>query len=377
LVEKNFKQNIIKLICATPTLAAGVNLPSKRVVVRDYKRYGTFGMEPIPIHEIHQMFGRAGRPKYDTGGEAILISKNEEEFDQLWEHYIEGRPEPVSSKLGIEPVMRTHVLGLISEQERTKEQMFEFFADTFYAQQYEDMDAFEAMIEKILDKLFEWDFIDHENNRLKCTKLGERVAQLYLDPLTAFDFIKMLDRNPKDEMVLLTILSDAAEMRPLAGVKKSEEFVIYEEFEKHDVDEDQIRAFKNAWIFNEWMQEKGDDFIFDTFGMPPGTFRIKLNVADWLLYACGEIARLTKREKILDRLKMLRKRLKYGVKMELLPLIRIRNVGRVRARRLFDAGFKNVEDIKKGRPEFLVTLLGKKVAGKVMEQLGMEVQTTL
>jgi helicase len=111
--------------------------------------------------------------------------------------------------------------------------------------------------------------------------------------------------------------------------------------------------------------------------MPPGTFRIKLNVTDWLLYACGEIARLTKREKILDRLKMLRKRLKYGVKMELLPLIRIRNVGRVRARRLFDAGFKNVEDIKKGRPEFLVTLLGKKVAGKVMEQLGMEVQTTL
>jgi len=266
---------------------------------------------------------------------------------------------------------------LIAEQEQTKEQLFEFFERTFYALQYSDMESLEVMIEKILDQLFKWGFLDHENNRLKCTKLGTRVAHLYLDPLTAFEIIQMLERNPKDEMVILTILSDAAEMRPLSNVRKAEEHIIYEEFEKHDVDEEQLRAFKNAWVFNEWMQEKTDDYIFDTFGMPPGTFRTKLNIADWLLYACGEIARLTGREKLIDKMKMLRKRLKYGVKLELLPLIRIRNIGRVRARRLHDVGIKNVEDIKTAKPEVLAKILGKKVAGKIMEQLDMETQTTL
>jgi helicase len=377
LVENNFKQNVLKLICATPTLAAGVNLPSKRVVIRDYKRYGNFGMEPIPILEIHQMFGRAGRPKYDTEGEAILVSKSVEEFDQLWDHYIDGRPEPISSKLGVEPILRMHTLGLIAEQERDKKQLFDFFGKTFYALQYEDMASLEIMIDNILDQLFKWGFMDHENNRLKCTKLGLRVAQLYLDPMTAFDFLQMLERNPSDEMVILTILSDSAEMRPLGSVRRSEEALIFEEFEKYDLGDEQLRAFKNAFIFFEWMQEKTDDFIFDTFGMPPGSFRTKLSVADWLLYACGEISRLSERDKMLDKLRMLRKRLKYGVKRELLPLIRVRNIGRARARNLFGVGIKSIEDIKNSSADVLSKVLGKKTALKIMEQLDMNTQTTL
>jgi helicase len=76
LVEQGFKDHRIKCIIATPTLAAGVNIPARRVIIRDLWRYdGNFGMTPIPILEYKQQAGRAGRPRYDTIGEAITIAK--------------------------------------------------------------------------------------------------------------------------------------------------------------------------------------------------------------------------------------------------------------------------------------------------------------
>jgi len=69
LVENGFKERIIKCIVATPTLAAGVNIPAQRVIIRDLWRYDpNFGMHPIPILEYKQQAGRAGRPRYDKFG---------------------------------------------------------------------------------------------------------------------------------------------------------------------------------------------------------------------------------------------------------------------------------------------------------------------
>lgn len=373
IIEENFKQNLIKIISATPTLAAGVNLPSKRVVIREYKRFSTFGMTPIPILEIHQMFGRAGRPKYDTEGEAILIAKTLPEFEQLWDHYIEGRPEPISSKLGVEPILRMHILGMLAQTPLTKENILDFFSQTFYAYQYSNTEGIETMIDKILDQLFEWKFIDYnKKDRFDCTLLGRRIAQLYLDPLTAHDILELMKEKVPDDMILLTILSDTAEMRPLTTVRRSEEVVIYEEFQKHNLKDEQIRAFKNALIFFEWMSEVTDDKLFDKYNMAPGTMRTKLDIADWLLYATAELSRLTKRDKIIPKTEMLRKRLKYGVKTELLPLVRIRNIGRVRARKLFNHGYKNVDDLKQANPKKIADLIGSKTAEKIFSNLDIK-----
>ena len=69
------------------------------------------------------------------------------------------------------------------------------------------------------------------------------------------------------------------------------------------------------------------------------------------------------------KVNVLRKRLKYGVKKELLPLIRIKDVGRVRARKMFNAGIKGVEDIKNTKLEVLAKLVGQKIAEKLKERL--------
>ena len=71
LIEDNFRNGNIKIICATPTLAMGIDLPAFRTILKDLKRYGSRGMAYIPVLEYLQMAGRAGRPKFDKTGEAI------------------------------------------------------------------------------------------------------------------------------------------------------------------------------------------------------------------------------------------------------------------------------------------------------------------
>ena len=76
IVENSFKNGTIKILCATPTLSSGINLPAKRVVISSVYRYSVEqGSYPIKTLEYKQMVGRAGRPQFDTEGEALLIAK--------------------------------------------------------------------------------------------------------------------------------------------------------------------------------------------------------------------------------------------------------------------------------------------------------------
>ena len=103
-----------KIICATPTLAAGLSLPVFRVIIKSLKRFaGGWGMKWIPVQYL-QMAGRAGRPEYEDYGEAIIIAKNESERDEVYERYICGQPEDIYSKLAAQPILRNHVLSLVS-----------------------------------------------------------------------------------------------------------------------------------------------------------------------------------------------------------------------------------------------------------------------
>src|SRR5690606_34192452 len=102
----------------------------------------------------------------------------------------------------------------------------------------------------------------------------------------------------------------------------------------------------------------------------PGETRAKIENANWLLYGCHELARLMNYMPLLKEITKVRLRLRYGVKEELLPLIRLENVGRVRARKLHRSGIKTLGDIRTTSLGTLTQLLGEKVAKSVKEQVG-------
>lgn len=391
LIESSFRNGRVKIICCTPTLAAGIDVPAFRAIIRDVKRYTRMGMQNIPVLEYLQMSGRAGRPSFDSYGEAILVSSSEGEKDALFEKYVFGEPEEIYSKLAVEPVLRTYLLTLISTKViQTREQILDFFGRTFWAFQFKDMKKLERTIVRMLKLLESWEFIQFLDNRFRATILGRRIAELYVDPLTAHEFVIALEKasNPVRPIALLQLVSNTLEMRPLLRVKVKEYDDIQEEMAKYeqyfltnepsmfDADyEDYLNSVKTCFMLNEWIEEKDDDFLMEHYDVGPGETRVKVEAANWLLYALYEIARIQQKQDVLKDIVKLKFRLKYGVREELLPLLRLQNVGRVRARRLFRAGFKKLADIRKARPESLAQIIGsRKIADSILTQVGAVIE---
>jgi replicative superfamily II helicase len=76
LTEQMFSDGAIKVLCCTATLAWGINLPAHTVVVKGTEVYNPEkgGAVDLSILDVQQIFGRAGRPQFDTSGEATLIT---------------------------------------------------------------------------------------------------------------------------------------------------------------------------------------------------------------------------------------------------------------------------------------------------------------
>ncbi|SFG99177.1 helicase [Halopelagius inordinatus] len=192
LVEDAFRDRLIKVISATPTLAAGVNTPSRRVVVRDWRRYdGDFGgMKPLDVLEVHQMMGRAGRPGLDPYGEAVLLAKNADERDELFERYVWADAEPVRSKLAAEPALRTHLLATVASGfARTREGLLDFLDQTLYATQTDEPGRLERVTDNVLDYLEANGFVERDGDEITATNVGHTVSRLYLDPMSAAEII--------------------------------------------------------------------------------------------------------------------------------------------------------------------------------------------
>jgi helicase len=395
-IERAFREGLVKIICCTPSLAYGVDLPAWRSIIRDLRRYSPiYGSAWIPVLEFHQFCGRAGRPKFDSFGQAIGIAKSEGEKEQIEEHYIYGEPEEIVSKLSLEPVLRMHLLALISSLvARSKPQLMEFFSRTFYAYQYKHLGEIEERIDEILERFQRYGFIQRKKEKLIATPLGKRIAELYIDPETGWYFICSLKKSRRRkrvrEVAWLQMISKTFEMHPLLRMSSKDwteidaklvkfcNFLLEKEPERLEPEhEDFIRSFKTALLFLDWINELGDDEILEKYRVAPGELRARLANADWLLYASSELARLLELRERRKELAKLRIRMKHGVKEELLPLVRLKGIGRVRARVLFNAGIKTLREIKKESYSKLSSLVGPKIAASVKEQVGQKVKRGL
>ena len=305
LVEAAFRDREIDVICATPTLAAGVNVPARRVVVRDHWRYTDDGRQPLPVLEVHQMFGRAGRPGLDPYGEAVVVAESEGEAAALRERYVEGDPEAVTSKLASQDALRTHVLATIANEFATsRAELLDVLEGTFYAAQ-----ADHAVLVDIADLLL--DYLDAEGmidrgDGLAATDLGETVSRLYVDPESAAGMLaafEEIEPETATERTVLELVCEAPEVGSfwLRGEDRARAYRFAERnggelrrsVEGFEGDfEGWLATLKTVRVLADWLEGADEEAITDRHGIGPGDLRMKVERAEWIAGAAESLAEL-------------------------------------------------------------------------------------
>ena len=455
-IESGFKSGTILALCATPTLAAGVNLPARRVLVRDIKRWDDGMSRPLPVMEVHQMLGRAGRPRYDPVGEAWVLCKGTDGWqvaDEVSERYFFGPIEDISSKLSAEPAMRMHLLSCIATGGLLhRESIGSFFDATFLgttmptSQLHERLDSMldwlveERFLRRLgIDESYElrrqdravdeeesWDddvpvwvnvaqdsggvrlveertasvlpsshgkpslgFVSASslNNvggwseaqgeppamKYEATPMGERVSQLYLDPLSASILRTGMRRavrrmvrqdGPVSEFGLTHLACSTPDFASLWAktadltigsdlqlkAASVEDELLYE----IPYEERHLGLVKSAWCLEHWFEEETMREIEKQLDVSPGDVHHRVDLMDWLLYASREILltddvfadeHMPILAQLSSNLDTLRQRVRHGCKPDLLKLVKIRHVGRQRARSLASIGIRTPKDV--------------------------------
>ncbi len=392
LVEREFRGNVVQVVVATPTLAAGVNLPARRVVISHYRRFnaelGYF--EPIPVLEYKQMAGRAGRPKYDEWGESVLVARSSEELDMLMEEYVRAEPERIVSKLASERSLRSHALAAIASGYASSPSDLEgLMSSTFYGHQFKGY-GISDKLRAVLSFLREVGMVcEGGGGELEATPLGRRVSQLYVDPLSATIIVsKLREEGELGVLGYLHLIVMTPDMPKLYVRRREEE--AYEELLEElrgelVVDEGRLDDYyereyllaelKTVKLLHDWIEEVPEERLVDAYDVGPGDIYSLTQTAEWLLYAASELAKVEGMLEHFRRLAILRERVRHGVREELLELVRIKGVGRVRARLLYRHGFRSLEDLRRATLEQLVAVpgIGVEVARRIKEFLGEEV----
>lgn len=353
-VETEFRKGTIKLLSSTPTLAAGVNLPARRVVISNINRYNAKvgANRPISVLEYKQLCGRAGRPQYDKFGESIIVGNGN--ASDLIDYYIHGEPESIDSKITDDKSLRTHVLSVVvTNPGIKKDDILEFFLQTLGGHQSRKP-TIKFAIDISLRFLSSEYLIIKKGERYAATEFGKKTSMLYIDPLTATRFrdaVENISEGRKHTLGFLHLISNSEEFFPKFSLRNKdyESLSLLIENNSSELLEpiSEYDCSRSLLALHFWINESSELSLSDNLGIESGDMHRMTETANWLTYCLREISKHVERADLLEELDDLRRRIVYGIKDELLDLARVKGIGRVRARVLFKNSITNLTDLSK------------------------------
>jgi helicase len=302
------------------------------------------------------------------------------------EQYVLASPEKVWSKLGTASSLRSQILASIAMGlAHSLDGVFEFLDGSFCAYQY-GMNSYRSSVLEAVSSLKSTGMVKEEGKALVPTPLGIRVSELYIDPASAKAILDGLRvrRSGMPALSYLTLVCHTPDMPKLyvkgkeaeqvmAYLEGNSDLLLYDLPDGGTFDYEMVLAeVKTALMLKDWIEEATEDQIVERFDIGSGDIHAYVESAKWLVHAAHELAKLMGYHEALAPLRNLLIRIESGVKEELLPLISLRGVGRVRARALYTAGYRTVEDLRRATPSDLGKLpqIGPETVKSIKEQVG-------
>ena len=402
IVERHFTQGNIKIVCCTPTLALGVNLPAKNVFIepmlwdRD-ERTGRPHKRPISRAECENMAGRAGRLHYeDQFGRAILVAKSRLEYQGLCKRYFEADLEELQPRLK-RGDMATHSMNLVaSGLVHTEEEIAKFLAHTltgllYWRALHEYRGKFRASIAKAVERCIEYGLLAKEGGRLKATALGGLCAVKGVCAATGYaiaNWLRAAKGREFAEMEAVYALARTDEAQALHVNMSTDEYRSWaypgrllkqlpraaQDFFPPLADGrihqtyEEVKCMKVALLLSEWIGGERAVAIEQAYSALAGTIRGAGEVAAWLADAAAGAAELLECPKAqTEALSALAARLAMGIPAEGIELaqLRVRGFGRQYILRLLESGIDTLDAVQSAPEDELKEVLGGPLAAAV------------
>lgn len=366
LIEQWFKDGKIQLLFSTSTLAWGVNLPARCVVIRDTKYHdpleGEVDMSPL---DVLQMLGRAGRPGYDDVGYGWVICDHSD-ADRYRGLLRDGKE--IESRLAddIDAHLNAEIaMGTIE----SVEDVMGWLETTFYYVRARSQPVeyeFETLRERVratLDSLVERGFIEvGEDLSVETSSLGVLASKYYLRLDTATGFHELSTREEIREGAILETISQASEFDSVSARQSEREAI-------------------NAALGGRGSAlEAGERKVLAILrGAMTGTTPSELSGDAWvirqnalrLLAALQAFCSRFADPRTTNLISRIEGRVEYGVSDDAIGLTAISGVGPGRASKLAGEGLTSPGDVRKAGVEGLVAAgLTESVGERVLENAG-------
>ncbi|MFB6126698.1 MAG: DEAD/DEAH box helicase [Halolamina sp.] len=365
-VEAWFREGKIAALFSTSTLAWGVNLPARCVVLRDTKHHDPLeGEVDISPLDVLQMLGRAGRPGYDDVGYGWVVC-DRDDADKYRGLLREGKE--IESELDAE--LDAHLNAEIAMGTiRDLDDVMAWLETTYFyvrARSEPERYGFADLRERVratLDDLVADGFVETDDDLgVSATPLGRLASKYYLRLPTARRFHALTERDPVDVEAVLEAVAGAAEFDSVSA-RQAETDAVDAVLAGVDADLEggnrKVLAILTAAMDDATPADLRDD-----------AWVIERNALR-LLAALREFAATFADPRVANLVRRVEARVDHGVPRDAVGLTAVDGVGASRAATLATGGLTRPADlVDAGVDELVRAGLSEGVAERVVEQAG-------
>ncbi len=358
-VEDKFKNDPkFRVIVATSTLAWGMNMPARRVIILGVHR----GMEEVEAHDIIQMVGRSGRYGIDPMGDAYILVP-ESKVHEYKQKYSQSRriDSQLLSKAGNHhKTLAFHLVSEIFQGDiQTVDDVHTWFQRSLAFFQSKRLD--DNVVDSTLDLLTKCGAIAEDDGKLYARPVGRVSAMFYVSPFDVsslyFNFRRLFEGGFEGDDLRVSLALANVDSNWSSIVSKAEK-------EEMDVYANKIRPILGGQFLPDGVIKAGHCYHSLMNGVNLSAcsstqrgLQSDFNRLSQILQTVGSLSTAWSRQSWFSQLES---RISTGAPAHLLDLCRLPGIGKARASKLYENGIKTSADVASTDPQRLSKILNMK-----------------